>query len=379
MRCLVITWLFTKRLIKNPAFIFILVLMPLIVTMFNKADIKEENNIRVGIYHEDDQLSKTICENLKNEKGYIKFLVYDDKNEMIKSVENKKIECGYIFPSDFQNRLDSYKIKKCITCIESPSTILSSLSDEVVFADIIEEYGKNIAAVFAKENKITGNDTGEKDEDVIKAYERFNTPEKTFSINYKYIVSERETLTESGDRTIIYIIHGMVSILILISGLFGAVKWLKDEQKGLYASFDNKEKAIIGFISILVPAVITALSGIITIYLSNTFTSIQKESISMILYVLLVTGFSYLIKLIVKSGSDICALLPAVTLGSLIFCPVFIDASKFVPFISRINKVFPTFYYLNAISSGKSAFMLMLGMSFAIISAGFTINMIMER
>ena len=158
MRYLIITWLFIKRLIKNPAFICMLIIMPLLITMFNKVDTKEEKRILVGIYHEEEDLSKLICENLKDKDGYIKFLVYDNKAEMIEAVETKKLECAYIFPIDFKERLDNYKIKRCITCIESPSTILSSLSDEVVFAGIIGEYGRNIAVDFAKENNIVVGD-----------------------------------------------------------------------------------------------------------------------------------------------------------------------------------------------------------------------------
>ena len=144
--------------------------------------------------------------------------------------------------------------------------------------------------------------------------------------------------------------------MILISGLFGAVKWFEDEKRGLYSSFNSEAKVMIGFISILAPTVLMALSGIVTIYLSNTYTYMSREFIAMGLYVLLVCGFSYLLKLIVKSGTDICVILPVVTIGSLIFCPVFIDISNFILFISWINKLFPTFYYLNGISRGISGF-----------------------
>ena len=378
MRYLIVTWLFIKRLIKNPAFICMLIIMPLLINMFNKVDIKEEKRILVGIYHEEEDLSKLICESLKDKDGYIKFLVYDNKAEMIEAVETKKLECAYIFPIDFKERLDNYKIKRCITCIESPSTILSSISDEVVFAGIIREYGRNIAVDFAKENNIVGDGTNN-NEDIAKNYERFNTPGKTFSIDYKYIETDGVNSEEIKDKTTTYAIHGIVSVLILISGLFGAVKWFEDEKRGLYSSFNSEAKVMIGFISILAPTVLMALSGIATIYLSNTYTYMSREFIDMGLYVLLVCGFSYLLKLIVKSGTDICVILPVVTIGSLIFCPVFIDISNFILFISWINKLFPTFYYLNGISRGISGFWGMTAVALSLIFSGITINLIRQK
>jgi len=378
MRYLIVTWLFIKRLIKNPAFICMIIIMPLLITMFNKVDTKEEKRILVGIYHEEGDLSKLICENLKDKDGYIKFLVYDNKAEMIEAVETKKLECAYIFPIDFKERLDNYKIKRCITCIESPSTILSSLSDEVVFAGIIREYGRNIAVDFAKENNIVGDGTNN-NEDIAKNYERFNTPGKTFSIDYKYIETDGVNSEEIKDKTTTYAIHGIVSVLILISGLFGAVKWFEDEKRGLYSSFNSEAKVMIGFISILAPTVLMALSGIATIYLSNTYTYMSREFIDMGLYVLLVCGFSYLLKLIVKSGTDICVILPVVTIGSLIFCPVFIDISNFILFISWINKLFPTFYYLNGMSRGISGFWGMTAVALSLIFSGITINLIRQK
>jgi len=379
MRYLIIMWLFIKRLIKNPAFICMIVIMPLLVTIFNKVDTKEEKGILVGVYHEDEELSKLVCETLKEKEGYIKFLSYNNKDEMIEAVETKKLECAYIFPPDFKERLDNYKIKRCITCIESPATILSSLSDEVVFAGIIGEYGKNIAIDFAKENNIVIGDDLTNKENIARNYERFNTPGKTFYINYEYIEADEKNSVEVKDKTTTYAIHGIVSVLILISGLFGAVKWFEDEKRGLYSSFNTIEKILIGFISILAPTVLMALSGILTIYLSNTYTYMSREFIAMGLYTLLVCGFSYLLKLMVKSGTDICVILPVVTIGSLIFCPVFIDISKFILFISYINKMFPTFYYLNGISRGTSGFIVMAAITLALIFSGMVINYCREK
>ena len=179
---------------------------------------------------------------LKDKEGYIKFLVYDNKDEMIEDVETKKLECAYIFPADFKERLDNYKIKKCITCIESPSTILSSLSDEVVFAGVIGEYGKNIAVDFAKENNIVVGDGTNNVESIARNYDKFNTPEKTFSIDYKYIETNEGSSDRIKDKTTTYVIHGIVSVLILISGLFGAVNWFEDEKKGLYSSFNSESE-----------------------------------------------------------------------------------------------------------------------------------------
>jgi len=379
MRFIIIMWLFIKRLIKNPAFICMIVIMPLLVTIFNKVDTKEEKGILVGVYHEDEELSKLVCETLKEKEGYIKFLSYNNKDEMIEAVETKKLECAYIFPPDFKERLDNYKIKRCITCIESPATILSSLSDEVVFAGIIGEYGKNIAIDFAKENNIVIGDDLTNKENIARNYERFNTPGKTFYINYEYIEADEKNSVEVKDKTTTYAIHGIVSVLILISGLFGAVKWFEDEKRGLYSSFNTIEKILIGFISILAPTVLMALSGILTIYLSNTYTYMSREFIAMGLYTLLVCGFSYLLKLMVKSGTDICVILPVVTIGSLIFCPVFIDISKFILFISYINKMFPTFYYLNGISRGTSGFIVMAAITLALIFSGMVINYCREK
>jgi hypothetical protein len=370
-------WLFIKRLIKNPAFICLILILPVLVTMFSKVDTKEEKKIYVGVYHEEEALSKLVCDTLKNKEGYIKFLVYESKAEMIEAVETKKLECAYIFPADFKERLDNNKIKRVITCIESPSTILSSLSDEVVFAGIIREYGKNIAVDFAKENNIAKVNGESSSDNIARNYERFNTPGKTFYIDYKYVDSEeadKANLVEVKDKTTTYVIHGMVSVLILISGLFGAVKWFEDEKRGLYSSFNPIEKVVIGFISILAPALLMALSGLVAIYLSNSYTIMSVEIVAIGLYVLLVSAFSYVLKLLVRSGTDICAILPVLTIGTLIFCPVFIDASKFINFISYINKLFPSYYYLKVISNGMSEIMIMLGITSVLIFGGMLIN-----
>lgn len=116
------------------------------------------------------------------------------------------------------------------------------------------------------------------------------------------------------------------------------------------------------------------LNGLAASYLSNSYTIMSVEIVAIGLYVLLVSGFAYVLKLLVRSGTNICAILPVLTIRTLIFCPVFIDASRFINFISYINKLFPSFYYLKVISRGMSGSVIMFGITLALISGGMLIN-----
>ena len=74
----------------------------------------------------------------------------------------------------------------------------------------------------------------------------------------------------------------------------------------------------------------------------------------MVLYALLLTGFSSLLKALIKNIYVLCSLIPVTVLLSLIICPVFIDIGSIVPQARFVRLFLPTNYYLDSIYSGPA-------------------------
>ena len=47
---------------------------------------------------------------------------------------------------------------------------------------------------------------------------------------------------------------------------------------------------------------------------------------------------------------DSCCIIPFLVIGSLVFCPVFVDAGRFFPGLDQVGGLFPPWYYLQAVS-----------------------------
>lgn len=89
-----------------------------------------------------------------------------------------------------------------------------------------------------------------------------------------------------------------------------------------------------------------AVSGLLAIWLGGSGQGVGRELAAMVWYVVLIIVFSGLMGAVFKNPQVICCLIPFFMIGSLVFCPVILDAGKVFPVLEDIGKVFLPYYYL---------------------------------
>ena len=97
-----------------------------------------------------------------------------------------------------------------------------------------------------------------------------------------------------------------------------------------------------------------AICSLAAIFITGISTNVLNEIRLMVLYTLLLTGFSSLLKALIKNIYVLCSLIPVTVLLSLIICPVFIDIGSIVPQARFVRLFLPTNYYLDSIYSGPA-------------------------
>ena len=102
-----------------------------------------------AISRETASLEKMLLDRLAGmgeEETYSIFRFYPcDSEEQLKAeVASGKAECGYVISPGIKQKLDRKEYKRSILVYSAPSTVLASLSTEVVFAALMELYGKDI-------------------------------------------------------------------------------------------------------------------------------------------------------------------------------------------------------------------------------------------
>ncbi len=345
------TWIYilTKRQLKNPLLLVLLLIVPLAAWGISFIpDMKNTLTYSVGLYSEgDDELADKLIASLENHNNSdIEFFKYDSLDKAYKDVKNKTLTCTYVFPSDLTQKLSGSDYKHSIKVVRQPGNDIQTSINEIVYSDLIRLEGYNIISDYLVSEGLLDLSDEASVKELFDYYDYYTASSETFHIDFEtYGKSGLSTAVETG-TSISFPLRGILSVLVFLSGLFGSVIWLKDNEKGIFATLSLNYKILCRILYIVIPTMLFALSMLVTIAVSNNFVSVKREIPAMLLLILLITVFCILLVLIVKNSKNFTACIPVILLGCLIFCPVFINAANYIPAVRYINKIFVPYYYL---------------------------------
>lgn len=340
--------LLCKRQLLQPAFLLLCLLLPISCTLISRLEQDSPAVIRIGLYAEAPEAFTDACFcALVSEQAALSFVVFSDEEMMREQVMRGELDCAYRFCEDFHDRLLNKNYKKSILCYVSSGTVMKDLSTEVVFSavfkqlgsDILNEYVKNSDLSFSRKDNIT-------DTKLIELYEKYLNGGQVFSLEYQYLDAytanagpyASSAITDASITTAVTMpVRGLIAVFLFISGLSGGVIWLQDREKKLLVSAIS---------TILIPLLFMGISSCITLVLTGEGGHWGWEFFSLGIYVVLICTFVRVLLLIIKRPVILSASIPVLTLGSLIFCPIFINMAALLPFFEIMEKFFLPYYYL---------------------------------
>lgn len=344
------TWCFLlgKRTIKNPLLIILMLVMPLLALAANKIpSFHNDVSYEAGIYFDGtDELSAALMESVLGTKGIFSFTEYTDIEEMTNDVKTKKICCGYILPDDLSERVELKEIYGCIQVIMQPSESLQPAINEYMYAELIRLQNYNILTEYVTDKEWFAVTDTDSMEELIEYYEYYADSDKTFHINFETYGDSGLQTNEDAVSTIAFPIRGILSIMVFLSGIFGCVTFLSDKEKGIFETINIKYRILCQILYVLIPTLLFAISAMLTIVFSGIWTGALRELIGMLILILLTLAFSQLLIVVTRKSSVCIACIPGLLIGCLIFCPVFVQVSYYVPAAEFIEKLFVPYYYL---------------------------------
>ncbi len=94
------------------------------------------------------------------------------------------------------------------------------------------------------------------------------------------------------------------------------------------------------------PVLLSGISGLAALGISEGGTRFWMEVILMTLYVLLVTAVSVVLQKLSGRSEVLLGVIPFLAMAALVICPVFVDLSPFVPAVRTVRWLFLPYYYL---------------------------------
>lgn len=344
-----------KRLWKNKLFLFLLVAFPVCLFLLSRSFRSEEDSrIPVGIYlATEDTLTATLCEKLISlEDSLFVFSYASSKDELLKSVQNNRFECGYVFDEPLRRELDKNHLKNLITVYVSENTTCTGVLNELVYANLFEEYALELLQnSFFKAGHLpfAENDTSVSPvtkEEIERYYREHLSDGSTFRIEVAF-ASGPETVPVSGTASAsLPFLRGLAALFLLLCGFLALLTVYRDKQNGLYARLYGTVHRICPWITMaayLLPAGLICLTGL---GISGCFTSLGTELLALLCYLFAIFVFYTLLGTLIRNHTVLCAAFPMVLLCTLVFTPVITDLSAFFPWMKVIRYALPTYYYL---------------------------------
>jgi len=349
-----------KRMMKNIPMMLLLLIFPLCLFLLSRSfDSKEDSRIAVGLcLATEDTLAGTVCEKLVNgNDSLFSFSMFSSEEELIKKIQSNQLECGYFFEKELGEELDRSHLKNLITVYVSENTTCTGILNELVYANLFEEYSLSLlkkslteagdlpfteeeAAVFALP-PVT-------EADVEEQYRSQLTNDSTFRFDIQF-VSGTDTL--SGEQTgvasaTIPLFRGLASLFLLLCGFLAFLTSYQDEKNGLYAKLYGAKRIFYPKIAQLAYLLPAGGSFLLSLALSGAVTDWSRELLALLCYLAALLLFYTILGTVLRNHTVLCAAFPMVLLCTLVFTPVIADLTAFFPWLKAIRYVLPTYYYL---------------------------------
>lgn len=359
-----------KRLFRKPLFLLTLFLIPVIVCGIRFSLTDKDAILRVAIYtpshNNPDSLEQKIARKLIDSSNHtINFYQCDSPEKLYQDIIENQASCGYLLPKNLEKKLQQYKdsnqpVLKSIRPSREKSTLII---DEIVYSNLYTTLAFDLLS-----NHVASK-TGLHDPDTLKIlYERYRKGEVFIEFQTEN-GNKNEILQESDTNYMLLPVRGITAVLLLLSGMTGTLFWYQDNVRNVFVWLQAQEKRTVRLLYLTVPVFITWIPGILALCLTGIAVNIISEVLTMLLYLFTIIAFCNLLCILLPKMNQFTAMIPLLTAGSLIVCPIFINLSNRFPGITYLETVTPVSYYLKAAYSAEAKVqMLLFGIILTVIT-----------
>ncbi|MCM1123004.1 MAG: hypothetical protein NC416_10500 [Eubacterium sp.] len=381
--------LLAKRLWKQPAYIGLIVLIPLLGYAVGLMERDGQSGAVVTVCVEDGAWSRQMIEELRRleEESVLKFEFCEDGMAVERSVMKSEADCGFVIGADIVERVKERNWTKTVIVYETSASSITGIAKEriggVIFKLYSEQCYEDYMRAFAE--GIWNTDFGmmpqegtenaavkdaadsEKDEFVRfaqEAYESHLVDNSTFGFEYEN--GDQNSQYSSDNRVItdtsVFPIKGVFAVVIFISGMCGMLEYDRDRQEKRFERIAPNRLTYI--VDVWLPTIFVSLAVLLCLWISDGIRycggdlsvgkilstwSVGTWAIQigrLFIYQCIVVIYCGLLGILLKRQEAVAAAIPILSLGSLVCAPVFVRLATYLPVFAVLEKLFPVTYYL---------------------------------
>ncbi len=339
-------WMLTKRLYKKPAFLMLLLAIPLIVLGYGISAREDSGMMTIVLVCEDpaDALSWSLANDLQESGNVIRFMDADTPDKGREMVSNGVADAAWIISKDIGQQIHdyvsgSYTGRGFVTVIVREETVSLMLANEKLSAKLFVECARSYFVQYFRENASRLDSVT--DDQIRSYFDSVTFEEGLFSFSYV----DTALSSENSMNYLLIPVRGILSVLILVCGMATAMFYISDENAGLFSWVEQKNKPHIELGYQLISAFNMAAVVLVALGFAGLSVRLGRELISMFLYGCCCCVFCQLLRLWCGRMHVIATVLPVLTVLMLAICPVFIS----LPALRHIQLLFPPTFYIHSV------------------------------
>lgn len=341
--------LLNKRFLKKVGLWAILIIIPLLTVALNIVSLEDNGIITVALAAENknDALANEVINQIKQDNRLMRFLVSNTPDDAERLVKEGEVDAAWIFPDNLAEKLSEFVTDRqsIIRILEREETVPLMLAREKLSGVVFKNYSPSLYIKYVREN--VNELSFVSDERLMEYYNSIKSNGDLFEFSYTNENHSTKDATEAG--YLLTPIRGLMAIMLVLSGLAAAMFFEADDKSGTFALIGQNAKPFVAGVFHLIPVSLTAISMLVSLYLSGLWVGLFRELLIAFLYALCITVFCMILRLICGSGKVLGAVTPIIMLLFIVICPVFLDIKVLRP----IQAFLPTFHYLSAVHNNK--------------------------
>lgn len=338
--------LLTKRLLKRPAIIAILCLIPLLSLGMSIASELQNGLLTIVVASDGDadKLAKSVMTRLERDADVVMFKICEDKDEAVKAVEEGKADAAWVLDSNFTDALRDH-IHFGASCVEvytKEDNSFTSLSREIMYEKLYPTISRMMYVEY-NENWLGDIDGFDRDE-LIEYYTKYRPSESM--INFKAVgVSTGDQSEANHLKTPI---RGLLSVLTVLCSLASAMLISNDIKKGTFAWMRPSRHIWLYAASGISASLLASIVSLAALKLAGLMGNFFYEAAALLLFSLCGAGFTTLLALILDTPERIGASVVPLVVSMLVFTPIFVHV-----WIGNIAFALPNFSYIYSSAETK--------------------------
>ncbi len=333
-----------KRLLKRPSFLVILALIPLLSLAMASISGEKGGFLRIVVAAEEpeDSYTQSMMERICADSELVSYTVCATPEEARAAVVNGSADTAWILLPALADRIASVaagKRSQLVHVIVGEDSTFTRTAREHLFGALYADISYSTYLQYIDELSLpdemlteealrTNYEIFSKDRQIIK-FEYLNTDEEAKNTNY---------LTSP--------LRGLLVVIMLMCGMAGTMYFLTNERDKTFACLSPVKRVCVFFANNLAAVSLAAVFVTPSLILSGNYTNFGRETLLMILYVLMATGFCTLLGAVCRRLGILALCLPVVLVMSVAMSPVFVNIKMLAP----LQRLLPTNHYLYAVT-----------------------------